>query len=325
MTQSAGIGVIGPGAIAERHLQALERMGGVLLRWVVADRDDLARDFAARWKFAEAGTSLERALADPLVALVLVATPSPLHSSQAIAALRAGKDVIVEIPVAMSGPDTQAVAQAAADCGRRVWVCHTMRSLPALGIVRAQVQTGRLHLTHIAGVFAIPRRRNQGMEGAGTRTWVDNLLWHHACHQVDASLWVLGMPAVTRVQALFGPAHPTYGMALDLGLQFSAADGTLITHSLSYNVEQPTWRLQFIGHEDVLTFDHGRLTNEAGQELTPEARSTDCTAQDRAILHAWQTGGPCEYDLSGVLATMDVLERAQHSAEESVVAPARVR
>lgn len=317
LMQPVGLCVIGGGAIAARHMQALQRSGGVLPRWVVSDRDDLARDFAGRWGFPEAGVSTAQALADPLVRLVLIASPSPLHSSQAIEALRAGKDVIVEIPVAMSWPDAQAVAQTAAEQGRRVWVCHTMRSLPALGVVREHVQSGRLHLTHIHGFLGTPRRRNQGMDGVGTRSWIDNLLWHHACHQVDASLWVLGMPPAARVQALFGPAHPTFGMALDLGMQYTTAAGTLVTHSLSYNVEHSAWRLQFIGHEDVLTFDHGRLTNEAGEELAPEHRSTDCTSQDQTILHALETGEACDYDLSQALATMEVLQRAQRSAERA--------
>jgi len=223
--------------------------------------------------------------------------------------------VIVEIPVGMSWPEAHNVSQVATAQGRRVWVCHTMRSLPALQIVREQVRSGRLHLTQIAGYFGIPRRRNQGMEGTGTRTWIDNLLWHHACHQIDASLWALGMPAVSRVQGLFGPVHPTLGMVLDVGVQFSVAGGALVTHSLTYNLERSLWRLQFIGHEDVLTFDLGRLTNEAGQELAPEARTTDCTMQDREILDAWRNGGATEYDLATVLPTMEVLQRAQDSAD----------
>ena len=143
-------------------------------------------DFARRWKFAQAGTSVEPALADPLVQLALITSPSPLHSEQAVQALQAGKDVIVEIPVALSWPEAQNVAQVAAALGRRVWVCHTLRSTAALREVRERVQAGRLHVTQIAGFFGIPRRRNQGMGGIGTRSWIDNLLWHHGCHQVDA-------------------------------------------------------------------------------------------------------------------------------------------
>jgi 2-hydroxy-4-carboxymuconate semialdehyde hemiacetal dehydrogenase len=315
MSQPIGICVIGAGAIAERHMQAFEQLGGVLPRWVISRPPETAHEFARRWKFAHSGTSVEPALADRSVQLVLIASPSPLHSEQAVQAMQAGKDAIVEIPVALSWPDAQKVAQVAATLGRRAWVCHTLRSTAALRLVREQVRSGRLHLTHISGFYRIPRRRNQGMGGIGTRTWIDNLLWHHGCHQVDASLWVLGMPAVPRVQALLGPVHPTFGMALDAGLQMVTAGGELITQSLSYNVEQAVWRLQFIGHEDVLTFQDGRLTNEAGHELVPEMPVVDLTVQNRELLHAFRSGEKCEYELPAVLATMEVLGRAQNCTE----------
>src|SRR5438105_15053370 len=110
MSEPIGICIIGAGAIAERHMQAYERLGGVLLRWVVSRPADAARDFARRWNFAHSGTSVEPALADPLVQLVLIASPSPLHSEQAVQAMQAGKDVIVEIHVDLSWSDAQKVA-----------------------------------------------------------------------------------------------------------------------------------------------------------------------------------------------------------------------
>lgn len=313
MAQPIGLAVIGGGAIAERHMQALTRVGGVVPRWVVSLPEAAAQDFASRWKFAHAAAAIEPALADAQVQLVLIASPSPLHSEQTIQALEAGKDVMVEIPVAMSWPDAQRVAQAATARNRRVWVCHTMRSTAALREVRQRVRTDKLHITQIAGFFAIPRRRNQGMDGIGTRTWIDNLLWHHGCHQIDAALWVLGMPGVPSVQCLFGPNHPTFGMTLDAGVQMVTAGGELITQALTYNVEQPTRRLQFIGHEDVLTWDDGRLTDESGRELVPATSATDLTVQDGEILHALRTGAATEYDLAGILPTMEVLGRAQQS------------
>lgn len=315
MPEPIGFCIIGAGAIAERHMHAHQQLGGIIPQWVVSRPEDAARDFAQRWGFAHSATLLEPALADPSIQLVLIASPSPLHSEQAIQALQAGKDVIVEIPVAMNWPAAQRVAKAAAEQGRRVWVCHTLRSTAALRLVRERVRNGQLHLTHIAGFFGIPRRRNQGMGGIGIRTWIDNLLWHHGCHQLDAALWVLGMPPVSRVQALFGPVHPTFGMVLDVGVQMLTRGGELITHSLSYNVEQPVWQLQFIGHEDTLTFLNGRLTNEAGEELVPELPTGDLTAQNRELLHAFRSGEASEFDLSSLLATMEVLSRAQTSAD----------
>ena len=104
-------------------------------------------------------------------------------------------------------------------------------------------------------------------------------------------------------------------MVLDAGIQMVTAGGQLITHSLSYNVEQAIWRLQFIGHEDVLTFQDGRLTNEAGQELVPETPTADLRVQNRELLRAFRSGERCEYELWAVLATIEVLGRAQDCAE----------
>lgn len=317
MTKSIGLAVLGAGAIAERHMRAFERLGGVEPRWVVSRREEAVREFAGRWKFPQAGTVVEPALADPLVEVVLITSPSALHSGQALQALKAGKDVIVEIPVGLSWGEAQSVYEVADALGGRVWVCHTMRSYPALQEVRQHVQSGRLHVTQIAGFYGIPRRRNQGMGGVGTRSWSDNLLWHHGCHQVDASLWVLGMPQVMRVQGLFGPVHPTLGMALDVGVQMVAAGGALITQALTYNVEHFSWRLQFIGHDDVLTYDGGQLANEAGEVLVAETPLDDLLVQNQALLHAWQSGEKCDYDLASVLPTMEVLERAQRSAADA--------
>ena len=314
MSEPIGFCVVGAGAIAERHLQAYHELGGIRPRWVVSQPVDSAQEFAERWKFSNIDSSIEPALQDPDVKLVLIASPSPLHAEHAIQAIRAGKDVIVEIPVALSWYDAQNVSQIAKDHGRRVWVCHTLRSTPAMRLVRNLVREGRLHLTHIAGFFGIPRRRNQGMGGVGIRAWIDNLLWHHGCHQIDASLWMLGMPAIERVVALFGPDHPKFGMTLDVGVQMIAAGGALITHALSYNVEQPVWQLQFIGHEDTLTFHNGRLTNEAGDELVPE-KLNDLSVQNRELLHAFRTQEASEYDLASILPTMEILGRAQQSAE----------
>lgn len=321
MKNSVNLCVVGAGAIAQRHMLAFAQQGGVNFTWVVSHPSAQAREFAQQYGFQNSGEALEPALTDPNVNLVLISSPSPLHATQAIQALQAGKDVIAEIPVALTWPEAQQVAHTAHSLGRRVWVCHTLRSTPALQLVRERVQSGQLNLTQINGFFGIPRRRNQGMGGTTIRTWIDNLLWHHGCHQIDASLWVLKMPPVWRVQAQFGPPHPIFGMALDVGVQLVTASGTLITHSLSYNVEHGHWGLQFIGHEDVLKFEDGRLTSEIGGELIPSTPVSDLAAQDQAILADFRDRCGCEFTLSNVLATMQVLALAQHSADVKSVNP----
>jgi hypothetical protein len=108
-----------------------------------------------------------------------------------------------------------------------------------------------------------------------------------------------------------------------VGILMLTAGDQLVTHSLSYNVEQPVWRLQFIGHEDVLTFQDGRLTDEAGQTVVPQNPTSDLTAQNRELLHAFRSGGACEFDLTAAMATMEVLGRAQACADTQVARNSR--
>src|SRR6187431_3522151 len=97
-----GICMVGSGGIATEHLKAFEKIEGVRPRWVVSRLEDQALEFARAWKFDKAGIHFEESLSDDQVDLVVIASPSELHAQQALAALRAGKDVIVEIPVGLN-------------------------------------------------------------------------------------------------------------------------------------------------------------------------------------------------------------------------------
>jgi len=63
--------------------------------------------------------------------------------------------------------------------------------------------------------FGIPRRRNQGMGNVGTRSWIDNLLWHHGCHSVDIAQWVMDNPNWD-CWGQKGPDHKELGIPMDL-------------------------------------------------------------------------------------------------------------
>jgi len=313
-----GICLVGTGSIATQHIKAFSEIGGVHPRWVISRLEDQALEFARAWKFEKSGIHLEEALSDAQVNLVVIASPSDLHAAQTLAALRAGKHVVVEIPVALSFSEAEQVARCAEEEGRRVQVCHTMRSFPAIRETRRRVQAGELHVTQVAGFFAIPRRRNQGW--AGQRNWIDNLLWHHGCHQVDAALWALGTgpEQVERVSAMLGRTHPQFGMAMDVSLNFQTSSHQLVSQSLTYNTEQLCWELRFIGDEDVLTFRNGRFFNEKDQSVMPDTDWRDLVAQNSRMLAALRDGSASEYDVQGVLPAMRVLHQAQKSAEESL-------
>jgi 2-hydroxy-4-carboxymuconate semialdehyde hemiacetal dehydrogenase len=307
--------MVGTGAIATHHMKAFGQLGGVHPRWVISRTSGSARDFAREWQFEKFGTELDVALRDPTLDLVVITSPNELHAQQAICSLRAGKDVIVEIPVALSLADTERIVSLSQELRRRVLVCHTMRSFPAVNEVRQRVRSNELHLTHIVGHFAIPRRHNQGMNGQ-PRNWIDNLLWHHGCHMVDVALWVTGVTSVEHVNALAGNPRGQFSMIMDVSINFRTSSQQLVTHSLTYNTAQFCWEVRFLGDEGTLVYRNGELLDETGEQVIPKSSWLDLVPQNREMLDSIVRGAPSDYDVTSALLPMKVL----HQAELSVAA-----
>ena len=305
-----GLCVVGPGAIASAHLDALEALGRCRNVWVVGRSPQSAEAFARRWRFERSGSDLAPALADPAVEVVLIASPNQLHSAQALLALDAGKHVIVEIPAALSFAEAERLVRRGHHVGRRVLVCHTFRSYPAFRELRARVLAKTLTVAQIDGFFAIPRRRNENWDG-GLRSWSDDLLWHHGGHYVDVSLWILGSTTASAPCAHFGRKHEEFGMTMDLVVSFVAPPGTLVTHTLTYNTEIGLSEVRVVAEEDLFVVRELGLYRASGEELVPPVGWADLLEQDREFLDALIDEHPSEFDLESVLPALRVLEDAQ--------------
>ncbi|MGI9599080.1 MAG: Gfo/Idh/MocA family protein, partial [Acidimicrobiales bacterium] len=125
--QKVALAVVGEGAIARKHLAALSGIDQAdVVRLVGADPTETERVADASGLPAWS-TSYDETLADDRIDAVLLATPTPLHAEQTIAALDAGKHVLVEIPMADSLEDSRRVVAAAAATDRVAMVGHTRR------------------------------------------------------------------------------------------------------------------------------------------------------------------------------------------------------
>ena len=305
--------LVGSGGIASSHAAALSNRPELRRRCVVSRRASAAARFQDEWGFETSGVELEQALGDADVDVVIVTSPSEVHAEQTVLALEAGKHVIVEIPAALGLGDCMRVRDVATRASRRVFVCHTMRSFPAIRALRRGVSDGSLDISQVLGFFAIPRRSNEGW--TGTRSWIDNLLWHHACHQVDATLWVLGAQTGLGVTARSGRVHPEFGMAMDISLAFRTPSDQLVTQALSYNVDQLVWELRFVTGDGLLTFRDGGLFDQAGRVIEPPVPVRDVSSQNDTIFAALESGSACEFDLEEIVPTMQLLDLAQHSID----------
>ena len=160
-----------------------------------------------------------------------------MHAAQALQCLRAGKHVQVEIPMADSLQDAEAVVAAQRASGRIAMCGHTRRFNPSHQYLHRKIVAGDLHLQQMDVQTYFFRRSNINALGQ-PRSWTDHLLWHHAAHTVDLFAYQVG-GEVVHAHAVQGPIHPTLGIATDMSIQLKANIGAICTLSLSFNNDGP--------------------------------------------------------------------------------------
>jgi predicted dehydrogenase len=143
MTDDLRWGILATGLIAGLFTADLLRMGHKVTA-VGSRSDQTARRFAAQFGIAKAHGSYEALFADPEVDIVYVATPHPLHAANAIAALEAGKHVLVEKPFTINAAEAQKVVDLAERRGLVVLEAMWTRFLPHMLRIREIVSSGAL-------------------------------------------------------------------------------------------------------------------------------------------------------------------------------------
>ncbi|MAE63419.1 MAG: hypothetical protein CMJ18_04035 [Phycisphaeraceae bacterium] len=303
--------MVGYGKIATQHMEAFAGIDGVRAHTLVGRRPEPTRQFAERFGFGSHGFDLEAALADDAIDAVVITSPNEMHVLQAEIALRAGKHVLLEIPIAMTYDEAVRVTELSRTVDRRLMVCHTMRSFRAMREIRRRVREGELKVHQVVGQFGILRRTNTTADGT-PRSWTDNILWHHAAHLVDLSLWFLGAEP-REVFCRFGPPHPTQNF-MDLSMVMTMPDGALVTITESYNISDFRWRATVIGEEATLEYREGTLYDGAGDVVVPHQSIWDLYDQNVEFVAAVREGRDPEITGESVLPTMKALADAERSA-----------
>jgi 2-hydroxy-4-carboxymuconate semialdehyde hemiacetal dehydrogenase len=235
----------GAGAFGQKHLDAIRAINdtrpagtpAVEVASVVGRQLDPTREVAKKYGIPHATTDLGDALAQPGVEAAILCTPTQLHAAQAIQCLQAGKHVQVEIPLADSLADAEAVAAAQKATGLVCMVGHTRRFNPSHQWVHRRIAKGELAIQQMDVQTYFFRRTNMNALGQ-PRSWTDHLLWHHSAHTVDLFAYQCGSPIVA-ANAIQGPKHPALGIAMDMSIQLKAANGAICTLSLSFNNDGP--------------------------------------------------------------------------------------
>ena len=227
----------GGGAFGKKHLDALKLIDGVEIASIVGRRLEPTQELAAAYGAAHASTDLSEALAMPDIDAVILATPTNMHARQGLAAMEAGKHVLIEIQMADNFDDSEALVAKQKETGLVAMAGHVRRFNPSHQYVHNLITAGELSVQQMDVQTYFFRRKNISADGS-PRSWTDHLLWHHACHTIDLFMYQTG-EMVTEVHGVQGPHHPVLGIAMDMAIIMKPASGKLCTLSLSFNNNGP--------------------------------------------------------------------------------------
>ena len=228
--------VVGPGAFGIKHLDGLKNIDSAEVVGLVGRDAAKTQAVADEYAIPNVYTSLEEALESDADAVILC-TPTQINAAQAIACMKAGKHVQVEIPLADSWEDAQEVLKVQEETGKVCMVGHTRRFNPSHQYVHNKITAGELNIQQMDVQTYFFRRKNINAKGE-PRSWTDHLLWHHAAHTVDLFAYQAGSKVV-KANAIQGPVHPELGIAMDMSIQLLAENGAVCTLSLSFNNDGP--------------------------------------------------------------------------------------
>ena len=313
MTRPIKVALAGAGAFGIKHLDGIRNIDGVDVVSLISRDLGKTREVADKYGIRHVTTELDESLALAEVDAVILCTPTQMHASQSLACLRAGKDVQVEIPLADSLKDAEAVAALARSSGLVAMCGHTRRFNPSHQYVHRKITAGEFNIQQMDVQTYFFRRTNMNALGQ-PRSWTDHLLWHHAAHTVDLFAYQAGSPIV-QANAVQGPIHPTLGIAMDMSIQLRAANGAICTLSLSFNNDGPLGTFfRYIGDTATYLARYDDLFTGKDEQIDVskvDVSMNGIELQDREFFAAIREGREPNSSVAQVLPCYQVLDKLE--------------
>jgi predicted dehydrogenase len=320
-------GVLAPGTIANDFVDSLRRHTDQRVVAAGSRTLERAEEFARAHDIANAYGSYEELVADPDVDIVYIASPHSLHEEHALLAIRAGKHVLIEKPIAPTADAARRIVDAARAAG--VFAAEAMwtRYRPQSDVVRQLVESGavgdvRIVFADFGGAADFdPSSRLFDPALAG------GALLDLGVYVVAWSSFLLGTPAAVAARGALAPT----GVDAQAALVLSSPSGAQSLLSASINaptpansvisgtagrieVDSPFWNADTVRLYDA----DGSLVGSWTDEAARPARQSLCyqAAAAARYIDAGLTESPL-HDLDETIAIMETLDEARHQVRAS--------
>ncbi len=207
---SLNVGIIGAGGIsAKLHLPELTAIDGVAVTTISGRKDSRLNTLSRMFNVPRSTHSYEEVIKDPAVDAVVIALPHPLHVRYGLAALEAGKHVLMQKPLSTSLEEAEAFVRAAEATDRTV-LCLPHVSRPHVLRARELVETGSLgqvSSAHARFSHGGPEVYYATIQKIFGETPEDEL-WFFDASQADVgALFDMGVYAIAHLVAILGPVE----------------------------------------------------------------------------------------------------------------------
>ena len=311
------IGLAGQGAFGIKHLEAVANIPGIEVITLTGGNQQTTAEVAAKFNIPHYTGDIGESLKQPGLEAMLLATPTQMHADQAIQTMRAGKHVMIEIPMADSLADSERVVQVARETGMIAMAGHTRRFNPSHQWIHNKIVAGELMVQQMDVQTYFFRRSNMNALGK-PRSWTDHLLWHHACHTVDLFHYQTGEIASV-ARGVQGPIHPGLGIAMDMSIQMKVASGAICTLSLSFNNDGPLGTFfRYICDNGTYICRYVDLFDGKGYQIDVskvDVSMNGIELQDREFFAAIREGREPNASVAQALPAMQVLDRIEKTLD----------
>lgn len=192
-----GFGIVGTGLIAGFHAQAIAESHGGRVTGVAGRTEESTRAFAGKYGVPFWTTDIAALVARPDIQVVCITTPSGAHLEPALAAIRAGKHVVIEKPLEITTARVDLILAAAAKAGVQVAAIFQARFGSGARTVKAALEAGRLGRLVLAGADVKWHRPASYYTGWKGTLALDGgaVLINQSIHALDLLQWFAGLPA----------------------------------------------------------------------------------------------------------------------------------